>query len=126
MAYRQKLLNRDPFTGRATMWQAARVDDQFLTLDGSFNVDAYNAATGEQIDVGNVNSMAAVYGLATSYFKAQVLPYLGFIKREGPLCLSCLSSLQADAGTRVTVARTAQSEAGRQFGARNLIRWVVP
>ncbi len=111
---------RDGLTGLQVQWQAARVDEAFLTFDGSFDVDAYNAAHGEQIDIANVNSMAAVYGYSTTYFKDRDLPSLGFVKREGPLRLSCVSSLQPDAVMRVTAARARQAEAGRKYGQAKL------
>ncbi len=70
-------------------------------------------------------SMAAVYGYSEAYFRAYVLPKLGFVRREGPVRLSCQASLQADAVQRRTEARARQSEAGRTKGAENLRFWIL-
>lgn len=110
----------DSFTGWTTIYQSGRVDEAYLTPSRHFDVGEYNRVNRENIDIGNVRSMAAIYGYSTNYFQNKVLPTLDFVKREGGLSLSCVSSLAAHARTYVAAARAAQRDAGLIVGLKNL------
>lgn len=117
---------RDPFTGIDCRWQRARVDEDCLQKDGPFDVMQFNAVYGETCNIADVSSMAAIYGYTESYFRRWVLPELEFVRRAGPVPLSCVSSLMADASNKRAAARARQVDAGRMFGAANLIRRTQP
>jgi hypothetical protein len=119
------ITQRDDFTGFSIAYQRARLDEAFLRDDDRFDLAAYNRTRNEQIDIGNPNSMAAIYGYAPAYFRNEVLPQLDFVRRERPLYLSCVSSLSAHACEYVGRARAAQSEAGRSVGVNNLTTWGI-
>lgn len=112
----------DPFTGLKRARQAGRLDESFLDADGRFVVEAWNRVRGERIDIANPSSMAALYGVTESYLVRSIRPKLDFVRREGPLWLSCVSSLSADAAHRRAYAKERQRQAGREYGANNLIR----
>ena len=115
----------DLFTGICVKVQKEHVDDAYITIDGQFVVDAYNSANREAIDISHVSSMAAIYEKSTSFFCRKILPELKFVKREGPLVLSCVASLQPDATARQQRVRESKRQSGVLNGSPNLIRWVT-
>lgn len=112
---------RDPLTGQSITYQRGRLDDAYLMWNGHFDVAEYNRVNREKIDIGNIQSMSAIYKYSTNYFQNRILSMLDFVRCEKGLYFSCVSSLAAHAHTHVTAARTAQSRAGLTVGIKNLL-----
>lgn len=114
--------DRDPFTGKNLAWQAGRVDERYLTPDGRFDLAAFNRLNDETCDIADPTSMSALYRRSVTTFTKHILPELDFVQREGPIRLSCISSLAAHAEVRQAMTKERQRKAGREIGVFNLIR----
>ena len=102
----------DPFTGLNRPAQGWQVDEAYLDDQGNFRIDQFNEIHGEQCDIGDVSSMAAIYDYSVKHFMRHIFPELDFLHYVGPVAVSCVSSLEANAVQR----QIAMTEKKRRLG----------